>query len=452
MSTNTSELLSEATNQREANPKRAEELYKKILEVKAGDNDADTVRDQETSLVSLGEIYRDQGNATELEKVLLMARETTSMMAKAKTAKLILQLVNMFAAMPSSSSRTSDRSKPTLQSVLTSSIEWARSTRRIFLAQSLSLRLASAHLSTHSYRPALNLINTLLPELKRLDDKLLLAEVHLLESRVYQSLKNLPKAKAALTSARTAANAIYCPPNVQARLDVQSGILHAEDGDWKTSYSYFFEAFEGLSNLVENDRGRATGATGGQGDMGVAGAGVGALTALKYMLLCKIMMNLPEDVTTLLSGKLAVKYASHREVESMKAIARAHANRNLREFRDALRDYKEEFSLDPIIKQHLSALFDRLLEQNLLRIVEPYSVIEIAYVAKLVDQGIQQVETKLSQMILDKVLDGVLDQGRGCLLLFDQADHDEGYADAIKMIDEVGKVVESLYAKAMTIA
>jgi 26S proteasome regulatory subunit N6 len=50
-------------------------------------------------------------------------------------------------------------------------------------------------------------------------------------------------------------------------------------------------------------------------------------------------------------------------------------------------------------------------------------------------------------MILDKVLDGVLDQGRGCLLLFDQADHDEGYADAIKMIDEVGKVVESLYAK-----
>ena len=50
-------------------------------------------------------------------------------------------------------------------------------------------------------------------------------------------------------------------------------------------------------------------------------------------------------------------------------------------------------------------------------------------------------------MILDKILDGVLDQGRGCLLLFDQADNDEGYADAIKMIDEVGKVVESLYGK-----
>lgn len=134
-------------------------------------------------------------------------------------------------------------------------------------------------------------------------------------------------------------------------------------------------------------------------------------------------------MTTLLSGKLAAKHASHREVESMKAVARAHANRNLAEFRTTLRDYRDgscnvssfppffvflvslfigvnygntylyqlrfsEFSLDPIIRQHLSALFDRLLEQNLLRIVEPYSVVEIAHVAKLVDQGIQQVETK----------------------------------------------------------
>lgn len=218
-----------------------------------------------------------------------MARETTATAAKAKTAKLILQLVNLFATLPP---QAGVQQGPTLQSVLTSSIDWARSTKRQFLAQSLSLRLASAHLSAHSYRPALALINSLLPELKKLDDKLLLAEVHLLESRVYQSLKNIPKSKAALTSARTAANAIYCPPAVQARLDVQSGILHAEEGDWKTSYSYFFEAFEGLSNLVENDRGKTIGAIGSTSDIGVAGAGVGALTALKYMLLCKIMLNL----------------------------------------------------------------------------------------------------------------------------------------------------------------
>lgn len=123
-----------------------------------------------------------------------------------------------------------------------------------------------------------------------------------------------------------------------AQLSSLSGILHAEDKDYTTAYSYFFEAFEHLSAQGEDD-GKALG-------------------ALKYMLLCKVMLNLvsalihpcdnnrltvaqPEDVTSLLSIKLAVKYAQLKEVESIRAVARAHQDRNLADFQKALRDYKD---------------------------------------------------------------------------------------------------------------
>ena len=48
----------------------------------------------------------------------------------------------------------------------------------------------------------------------------------------------------------------------------------------------------------------------------------------------------PEDVTSLLSIKLVLKYAQLREVESMRAIARAHQKRNLADFEEALREYR----------------------------------------------------------------------------------------------------------------
>lgn len=82
-------------------------------------------------------------------------------------------------------------------------------------------RLVGLYFETERYQEALALGSALLKELKKLDDKNLLVEVQLLESKTYNALGNLPKARAALTSARTTANSIYVPPKVQAQLDLQ---------------------------------------------------------------------------------------------------------------------------------------------------------------------------------------------------------------------------------------
>ena len=89
--------------------------------------------------------------------------------------------------------------------VIKSCIEWAITERRSFLRQNLQARLVAIYMQKQAYYDGLTLINSLLGELKRLDDKLMLVEVQLLESRVYHALGNQSKARAALTAARTSA-------------------------------------------------------------------------------------------------------------------------------------------------------------------------------------------------------------------------------------------------------
>lgn len=57
------------------------------------------------------------------------------------------------------------------------------------------------------------------------------------------------------------------------------------------------------------------------------------------------------------------------------------------------------------------------------------------------------MEKKLSQMILDKRFHGILDQGDGVLIIFDETPKDKTYESAIETIHSMGKVVDSLYGK-----
>ena len=223
---------------------------------------------------------------------------------------LVRQLLDFFTPIPNS--------LETQISVTKSCIEWAVSERRGFLRQNLETRLVTLYMKKQSYYDALTLINGLLKELKRLDDKLVLVEVQLLESQVYHALGNSPKGRAALTSARTSAASVYCPPLLQAGLDMQSGMLHAEDQDFNTAFSYFIEAMDGYHSQDEPKK---------------------ATSALQYMLLCKVMLNLGDDVNNLLTSKQGLKYAG-KNLEAMKAVARAHTNRSLEEYEQALATYR----------------------------------------------------------------------------------------------------------------
>lgn len=211
---------------------------------------------------------------------------------KAKTAKVVRTIIDIVSKVPDSLE---------LQiSLCREVVDWCNREKRTFLRQRIESKLSALLVQQGNYQDALTLINRLLRELKKLDDKQMLVEAHLTESRLHHALANIPKSKAALTAARTAANAIYVAPITQGELDQMSGIVHCEEEDYGTAYSYFLEAFEAYDQSNDSR----------------------AVQVLKYMMLSKVLQGHAEDVPSITAGKWGLKYAGP-ELEAMSSVASA---------------------------------------------------------------------------------------------------------------------------------
>ncbi|RCK59352.1 26S proteasome regulatory subunit RPN6 [Candida viswanathii] len=342
----------------------AEAKFKQIINSSAESTTPPTskqLQQQESAILELGKIYETLNEPTKLADLIADSRAVLGNFAKSKTAKIVKTLIEDFDKLEGP----------------------------ILLETVVAVEVERVVVQEEELPGAIKIINELLREYKKLDDKSSLVEVQLLELKIYHA---------------TSANSIYCPLS-SAELDCQSGILNSEDKDYKTAFSYFYESFEGYNS--QDDPRSITG----------------------------IMLNLIDDVNNILNNKNVIKYKS-KDIDAMKAIATAYSNRSLKEFETQLKS-------DPIIKNHFNALYDNLLEQNLLKIIESYSCVELAHISKVIG--------KLSQMILDKVFHGVLDQGNGWLIIYDEPRKDAAYEASLDLVKNLSSVVDLLYEKASSL-
>jgi len=373
-----------------------------------------SLKSLEKLVFELADLLAEQ-NAAQLANFMETLGHVFAKISKAKSAKLITGVIRNL-------SRTG--TKWALQvpiDLCVSTIERCREKNRKFLRHRVEQNLAELYFRTRQYATALSTISTLLHEIKRLDDKLLLVELHMLESRIQHSLRNIPKAKAALTASRASASSVYVNPDLQGDLDMMGGVIATEEQDYRTGFSYFFEAFEGC-RLQKDDSGRTK-------------------KALNYMLLSKIMARKYKDVNSLISSKSALEYRSP-EVDCLHSISKACKKRSIKELESVIEKFPIEG--DTLLEAKLTELKSTLEEENLLKLLEPYSKVQIEHISKLIDLPVDHVTRKLSHMILDKKLLGILDQGAGAVIMYEKEEEDQIFEFALDTLEALEEVVDQL--------
>lgn len=298
----------------------------------------------------------------------------------------------------------------------------------VSMKNKMNIKLSELCLINEDYKTGLEIIGTTLIDLKRYEDNLGLIEIQLIESKIHHRAKGIVKAKAALTTVKTLCTKVFIEPKLQAKIDMHSGMISAHEKDFNLAYSYFYEAFD-VYNLPQVKKPEI------------------ALKALEYMVLSKIMGGKLDEINNIIYGKNQSKYFG-KEVELLKEVEKSVRAKNTKMLGDIVNNNKEYLLNDFFLKFHLKNLHDELLEKNIKKIIEPYSVVEINFITKTIGIESNEILNKLSQMILDKKINGILDQGRGSLIIYEESLTNEYLEKSLVAYKKMDGVVDSLFNKA----
>lgn len=303
-------------------------------------------------------------------------------------------------------------------------VKWAESENKKMLKLDLECKRIYALLKTGKYSDTLNQIGLVIQELKKYDDKINLITLYVYESKAFYEVKNISKSKSCLTSARVLAVSAYCPPQLQAQIDLLSGIYICDERNYNVASSYFIEALEGFTL----DR-----------------MHVEACLSLRYLILSKIIAKKWDEIGVVLKNKNTLRHLNDDIIKVLFRVRDACSNRDLKSYSDVLLQYSEQIQSDSFVCAHLQYLYDILLESNIIKIIEPYSIIKIGFIADVLGFEVDVVEKKLRKVILDKTINGILDHVNQCLILHENKVVNNFVNECVRQIEALDRIVSSQY-------
>jgi len=218
-----------------------------------------------------------------------------------------------------------------------------------------------------------------------------LLEVYALEIQMYTAQKNNKKLKALYDQSLHIKSAIP-HPLILGVIRECGGKMHLREGEFEKAHTDFFEAFK---NYDESGSPRRT-------------------TCLKYLVLANMLMK---SGINPFDSQEAKPYKNDNEIVAMTNLVTAYQNNDINEFEKILKVNRETIMEDAFIREHIEDLLRNIRTQVLIKLIKPYTRIQIKFISGELNIESGDVESLLVSCILDNTISGRIDQVSGVLEL-----------------------------------
>ncbi|KAK9758950.1 PCI domain [Popillia japonica] len=218
-----------------------------------------------------------------------------------------------------------------------------------------------------------------------------LLEIYALEIQMYTEQKNNKKLKALYEQSLHIKSAIP-HPLIMGVIRECGGKMHLREGEFEKAHTDFFEAFK---NYDESGSPRRT-------------------TCLKYLVLANMLMK---SGINPFDSQEAKPYKNDPEILAMTNLVNAYQLNDINEFEKILRLNRETIMDDPFIREHIEDLLRNIRTQVLIKLIRPYTRIQIPHISRELNIDEEDVENLLVSCILDNTIQGRIDEVNHVLFL-----------------------------------
>ncbi|KAI8339421.1 PCI domain-containing protein [Chlamydoabsidia padenii] len=211
-----------------------------------------------------------------------------------------------------------------------------------------------------------------------------LLEVLALEIQMHTATKNTSKLKELYQQCLHVRSAIP-HPRIMGVIRECGGKMHMAEKQWDNAQTDFFESFKNYDEAGSPQR----------------------IQVLKYLVLANM---LTESQINPFDSQETKPYKNDKEIAAMTNLVMAYQRKEIKEFEKILKDNHAAIMGDPFIRAYIDEVLRNIRTQVLIKLIKPYTRIEISFIAKHLNISSEEVEEILVGLILDGKISGQIDQ------------------------------------------